>query len=74
MTKTDAITEMLKGNKVTHRYFTPEEWVTIDGKMENTNQYKYLLEDGVKCSEMEFWKYRFGAEWQDGWELFNTQQ
>lgn len=70
MTKTEAITEMLKGKKVTHLNFTPEEWVTIKGKMENSNQYKYLLEDGVECSEMEFWKWRLEDTWYDGWELF----
>lgn len=70
MDKTDAITQMLKGYKVTHYNFSPEEWVTINGKMENSNQHKYLLEDGVECSEMEFWKWRLGSEWYDGWALW----
>lgn len=43
MTKQEAITAMREGKKVTHRYFSSNEWMTFD------NDGKILLEDGVKC-------------------------
>ena len=75
MTKSEAITEMLKGKKVTHENFTNNEWVTIDGKMENNPLlYKYLLEDGVTCNEMEFWMYRKNDDWYTGWILWSPKK
>lgn len=68
MTKAEAIEEMLKGNKVTHRSFTSNEWVTA------INQSTYLFEDGVKCSEFEFWRYRGHINFDTDWELFKTNQ
>lgn len=47
MTKIEAIHSMFKGNKVTHKHFNSDEWMTIkDGKI--------LLEDGVICTIGEF--------------------
>jgi hypothetical protein len=48
MTRDEAIEAMKKGWKVTHEYFTPEEWITMRGE-------KILLEDGVECTQEEFW-------------------
>jgi hypothetical protein len=54
---------MREGKKITHRHFSPEEWMTIeDGKI--------LLEDGVKCSQAEFWKWRTDASWNDDYSLY----
>ena len=63
MTKKDAIQEMKEGKKVTHQYFTDDEWAT----MENG---KIVLEDGVRCDPDEFWRWRLGSGFDDGWELF----
>ena len=30
---------------------------------------KLCLEDGVMCDPEEFWRYRQGSEWDDGWEI-----
>lgn len=74
MTKAEAITEMLKGNKVTHTYFTDEEWVAITEETRNSHVRKYTTEDGVEMSETEFWKYRLIDGWYEGWELWNENQ
>ncbi|MDO9186953.1 MAG: hypothetical protein Q7W13_13145 [Bacteroidia bacterium] len=63
MTKQKAIEEMLQGNKVTHRHFSSDEWVTMeDGKI--------VLEDGVKCHPLEFWKYRTDVSFNEDWDLY----
>jgi hypothetical protein len=64
MTKAEAIILMREGKKLTHQHFAPEEWVTIlrGGKM--------LLEDGVECSQTEFWHWRTDTSWNNDWELF----
>jgi len=47
MTRQEAKQSMREGNKVTHTYFTPDEWVTMEGN-------EIVLEDGVRCDEYEF--------------------
>lgn len=47
MTKAEAIQAMQEGYKVTHRYFSPEEWMTMRMGM-------MVLEDGVVCTPQEF--------------------
>lgn len=64
MTRPEAIKAMREGKKVTHKYFSPEEWATLDNG-------EILLEDGVRCSPSEFWKYRRDPMFDDGWSLFN---
>jgi hypothetical protein len=65
MTKEEAISLMKAGHKLTHRYFTSEEWVKTD----ETGMI-YILEDGVECSHYEFWHWRKDESWNTGWELF----
>jgi hypothetical protein len=64
MNKEEAIKTMREGKKVTHRYFDPDEWVTL------TPSGKYTFEDGVICTSFEFWRFRQGEEWEKDWELF----
>ena len=66
MTRKEAITAMCEGKKVTHEYFTPDEWATQEHGL-------ILLEDGVRCSSAEFWKYRQAKEFNEGWEIFNEK-
>lgn len=63
MTKKEAIKAMIAGHKVTHRYFSSNEWMTLTHK-------KIVLEDGVRCHPDEFWKWRTDQSWEDGYELF----
>lgn len=64
MTKAEALEAMKEGKKVTHRYFTADEWMTIENGL-------IKLEDGVKCSITEFFKWRTGDAWDDGYSLYN---
>lgn len=62
MTKEEAIKAM-QTHRVRHRFFSKEGWVT-----QCTNG-KLCLEDGVMCDPEEFWRYRQGSVWDDGWEI-----
>ena len=62
MKKEEAIKAM-QTHRVRHRYFSKEEWVT-----QCTNG-MLCLEDGVMCDPEEFWRYRQGSVWDDGWEI-----
>lgn len=62
MTREEAVHAMYMGKKVRHRYFGPDEWMTIEGSM-------VVTEDGCKHYPFEFWRYRFGPEWDDGYEI-----
>lgn len=64
MDKAQAIAEMKKGKKLTHKYFTEDEWVTIGVNGQ------YVLEDGVECSFYEFWRWRQSEAFNSDWEFF----
>jgi len=64
MNKQEAKLAMQEGEKVTHRYFTPNEWMTMKYGM-------IALEDGVICPTEEFWQWRTDPVWDDGYKLFN---
>lgn len=64
MTKQEAIQAMREGKKVTHRWFSHNEWMTI--KAGNV----LLLEDGCTCFIDEFFSYRTDPSWEDGYSLF----
>lgn len=68
MIKCEAIQAMRNGEKVTHRWFSPNEWMTLtkDGMM--------LLEDGVVCHPREIWDYRTDSSWDDGYSIFKEVQ
>lgn len=62
MSKDEAIQAMREGKKITHRWFTDNEWMTMEGR-------KIVLEDGVRCDPYEFWNARFQDGWKDGYEI-----
>lgn len=66
MTKQEAILEMKKGIKITHELFDDNEWMTMDGLT-------IVLEDGVRCSQSEFWVSRIQSEWDNGYSVFNEK-
>lgn len=66
MTRQEAIQAMREGKKVTHEYFTPDEWVTMEGN-------EIVLENGVRCDEYEFWRWRTPAIYETGWSLYTFQ-
>lgn len=64
MTKQEAINEMRNGVKITHERFSPDEWMTMDG-------FYIVLEDGVKCDDFEFWRWRKDESWNNGYSVYN---
>lgn len=65
MTKQDAIQAMREGKKVTHEHFSSNEWMMmVDDRI--------LLEDGVICSQYEFWRWRTNESWNQGYSLFKN--
>lgn len=64
MTKKEANEAMKNGAKVTHRFFTPDEWITMEGK------FTIITEEGYAVSTTEFWKYREGEEWETDWSIW----
>ena len=67
MTKQEAIAHMKEGKKITHRYFSDDEWMTMEGNM-------VILEDGVKCTSEMFWSDRNDNSWSDGYALFSDEE
>ena len=54
---------MKEGKKVTHYHFTPEEWASMKDGM-------IVLEDGVKCSPAEFWRWRTDSAFDNDWSIY----
>lgn len=66
MTKQEAITAMMRGKKVTHHYFSPNEWMTIE-------DHHIITEDGCRHLPPFFWQLRTSKHWEDGYELFEEK-
>jgi len=64
MNKQEAIQSMREGNKITHHYFSPEEWITMKGNL-------VLTEDGYEMFLNEFFSYRTVPGWEDGYSIWN---
>ena len=62
MTRAEAIKAMREGKKVTHKYFSREEWATQDHGL-------IILED-AKCSPAEFWKWRQEPMFDNDWDIW----
>jgi hypothetical protein len=63
MNKEEALKEMESGKKVTHRYFSSEEYMTME-------KGRIVFEDGARCSVQAFFHYRDQEAWNDGYALF----
>lgn len=66
MTKDEAIKAMREGAKVTHTYFTGDEWITMLGNI-------VRMEQGQECWSSEFWRDRQGESWETGWSIYSLQ-
>lgn len=62
MSKEEAIQAMKEGKKVTHRFFSSDEWMTIENGF-------LLLEDGVRISLEDFFNFRSDSLWDNGYEF-----
>lgn len=65
MVKADAILLMIKGTKITHRYFSENEWMVIEDDL-------IILEDWVQCTPHDFWEYRQSESWDDGYSVYES--
>ena len=63
MTKPEAIAAMNAGQKVTHKFFEDNEWVTIINN-------QIVSEDGI--THERFWSYRTSKEWDTGWSIYEN--
>lgn len=63
MDKEQAILLMKAGKKVTHHYFSKEEWMTMQGN-------RVVLEDGCSLWAHEFWADRSSSAWDEGYSVF----
>lgn len=63
MTKEEALITARKGIKITHKYFTPNEWLIVNGNM-------IQFEDGVQI----FWEeWTAGKEYlNEGWSIYKS--
>lgn len=61
MDKEQAIEAMKQGKKLTHNYFSNDEWITIENNI-------IISEDGVK--HHNFWGIRNSESWKTGWSIF----
>lgn len=66
MTKAEILQELANGKKVTHRYFTDNEFLFINEKE------FYEFEDGVTQTGEQFWLIHKNEAWLIDWELFTT--
>lgn len=67
MTKLEAIEAMKAGAKVTHRFFEPQEWITMEGNL------TIITEEGYACSTVEFWGFRKSVQWERDWSIWSSQ-
>jgi len=63
MTQEEAVQAMREGKKVTHTYFFPNEWATIQDE-------RVVLEDDSSCSISEFYRWRTDPFWLTGWSIY----
>ncbi len=65
MTKYEAIQALRKGEKITHRYFSSDEFIYMkDGTLRDENDYNMS----------EFWQLRSATEWNDGYEIYQPNK
>ncbi len=63
MIKDEAIVLMSEGHKLTHKWFSSDEWATMNGGY-------VVFEDSCSCPARVFWADRTDDSWNTGWRLF----
>ena len=59
----EAQAALKQGKKLTHRYFTDDEWILQQGIY-------IICEDGAQIEAEGFWKYRVSADWFNDWRVY----
>jgi len=67
MTKEEAIQAMKERKKITHDFFPPGKWMTIEGV-------NLVTEDGSVYSPEKFWVWASHLLFKDGYELFDIRE
>ena len=66
MTQQQAREEMRKGRKVTHVYFTSEEFLTVNSRGQEVTEEGYVL-------DAHFWLERMAPKFQEGWGIYRGE-
>ncbi len=64
MTQSKAKQALSTGCKISHHYFSPDEFITLD------SQKRLIDESGTLLIWQLFWELRQNKYWQDGWGIF----
>lgn len=64
MNKAEAIEAMKAGAKITHVNFLPEEWIIMEGNK------TIVTEECYAVSAAEFWRWRTGGNWDNGYSIW----
>lgn len=67
MNKQEAIEALLQGKKLTHDYFSDDEYITMP------NPYTMRMEDGAEIDADTFWSDRPHPNWDEGWNIYEKQ-
>lgn len=66
MTAEEAVQAMTEGKKVSHRYFSPGEYIYM-----KQDGFIYTEDDACFNSNgIDFWTDRKGSEWQSGYQIY----
>lgn len=59
-----------KGYRMTHEYFSDDEYIYLkDGEIHDENGYRMRC-NGPNNQVITFWTDRQGPEWNDGWSIY----
>lgn len=64
MTLSEAQEALSMGCKISHHYFSPDEFITTDSLK------RLIDENGTILNWHFFWQLRQNKHWQDGWKIF----
>lgn len=69
MTKEEALQAMIDGEKVSHRYFSSDEYIYMIAQ-------DIWTEDGYNCGTVNgvFWQERDGENWENGWSIYKEKK
>lgn len=65
MNKYEAKQALNDGLRITHRFFTPEEYLH-----RSPSNGQLLDEKELHLNETMFWYGRSGGQWEEGWEIY----
>lgn len=67
MNKEEMMVAIKGGAKVTHRHFTPDEWMIWVGPW-------FEFEDGNRCTPAQFWFDRTDESWDRDWSVVEANE